>query len=231
MWYKVKELWGKGLNKSQIKEEPGIDRSTIHRYISMSEDQFLEWIQTSRHLPKKLKAYYSFVKDLLDNASYLSAAQVEDRLKESFSDLPKVNSKTVYNFVHSIRKEHNITKHKEKLPRQYEKLAETEYGEEAQVDFGSYRMLSKGSGIIKPAFRKTVLPVVAIALATIVATLFREKGEGVRGRSFRHVGIHVPNVSVGVLVGFIKSTPQGRVGEGSMVVYYLVPGLFQSCPG
>ena len=157
MWYKVKELWGQGLNKSQIKSELRIDRSTIRRYLSMSEEQFLAWIQTPRHLPKKLKEYRSFVKGLLDAAPYLSAAQVEDRLKESFSDLPKVSSKTVYNFVQSIRKEHNITKHKEKLPRQYEKLAETEYGEQAQVDFGSYRMLSTGSGRVKVYFFAMVL--------------------------------------------------------------------------
>ncbi len=157
MWYKVKELWAKGLNKSQIKEELGIDRGTIRKYVSMSEDQFLEWIRTPRHLPKKLKGYYSFVKGLLANAPYLSAAQVEDRLKESFSDLPKVSSKTVYNFVQSIRKEHHIAKHKEKLPRQYEKLAETEYGEEAQVDFGSYRMLSKGIGRMSVYFFAMVL--------------------------------------------------------------------------
>ena len=28
MWYKVKELWHKGLNKSQISKELGIDRGT-----------------------------------------------------------------------------------------------------------------------------------------------------------------------------------------------------------
>ena len=29
MWYKVKELWEEGLNKSQISRELGIDRGTI----------------------------------------------------------------------------------------------------------------------------------------------------------------------------------------------------------
>jgi transposase len=157
MWYKVKELWGQGLNKSQIKEELGIDRSTIRRYLSMTENQFLEWIQAPRHLPKKLNEYYSFVKGLLTRAPYLSAAQVEDRLKEAFPGLPDVSSKTVYNFVQSIRKEHKIPKYKEKLPRQYEKLPETDYGEESQVDFGSYRMQSTGSGRIKVYFFAMVL--------------------------------------------------------------------------
>ncbi len=157
MRYKVKELHGLGLNKSQIKLELGIDRGTIRKYLIMSEEQFLEWISTPRHLPKKLNSYYNYIKDLLNSVPYLSSAQVEDRLKESFSDLPDVSSKTVYPFVQRIRKEQNIPKYKERLPRQYEKLPETEYGEKAQVDFGSYRMLSIGSGRIKIYFLAMVL--------------------------------------------------------------------------
>lgn len=157
MWYKVNELWKKGLNKSQIRKELGLDRGTIRKYLLMNEQEFLDWISAPRRLPKKLNRYYSFVKELLGNAPYLSASQVEDRLKEAFSSLPDVSSKTVYNFVQSIREAHNIPKHKEKLPRQYEKLPETEYGEEAQVDFGSYRMLSTGSGRTKVYFFVMVL--------------------------------------------------------------------------
>ncbi|WP_154665627.1 DDE-type integrase/transposase/recombinase [Saccharicrinis fermentans] len=157
MWYKVKEFSSQGLNQSQIKLELGIDRGTVRKYLSMSEAQFLAWISTPRRMPKKLNEYYNFVKELLERGPYLSAAQIEDRLKEHYSDLPNVSSKTVYNFVQTVRKEQNIPKHKEKLPRQYEKLPETEYGEEAQVDFGSYRMLSSGSGRIKIYFFTMVL--------------------------------------------------------------------------
>lgn len=157
MWYKVKELNRQGLNKSQIKLELGIDRGTVRKYLSMSEQEFLEWISTPRRMPKKLTGYYNYIKELLESAPYLSAAQVEDRLKENYSDLPEVSSKTVYNFVQAVRKKEKIPKYKEQLPRQYEKLAETEYGEEAQVDFGSYRMLSKGSGRIKVYFFAMVL--------------------------------------------------------------------------
>lgn len=157
MWYKVKELWETGLNKSQIHRELGIDRGVVRRYLAMSESDFLDWIRTPRNLPKKLEVYYTFVKSLLESAPYLSAAQVEDRLKEAYSDLPAVSSKTVYNFVQTVRQEQNIPKHKEKLPRQYEMLPETEYGEEAQVDFGSYRMLSTGSGRVKIYFFAMVL--------------------------------------------------------------------------
>jgi hypothetical protein len=157
MWYKVNELWKKGLNKSQIRQELGLDRSTIRKYLSMTEVQFMDWINAPRRLPKKLTAYYDFIKELLLSSPYLSAAQVEDRLKEAFPDLPGVSSKTIFNFVKSIRDKHHIPKHKEKLPRQYQKLPEVDYGEEAQVDFGSYRMQTKGSGRVKVYFFVMVL--------------------------------------------------------------------------
>lgn len=145
MWYKVKELQSTDLNKSQISYETGLDRGTVRKYLNMSEEEFHSWIEKGRNLPKKLNMYYEYVKQLLTLQPYLSSAQVEDRLKENFSGLPEVHSKTVYNFVQSIRKKYDIKKEKEKVPRQYEKLAETEYGHQAQVDFGEYQMQTKAS--------------------------------------------------------------------------------------
>jgi transposase len=157
MWYKVKELKSTGLNKSQISHEVGIDRGTVRKYLSMNEEEFHRWIEKGRNLPKKLNVYYEYVKQLLTLQPYLSSAQVEDRLKENFSGLPEVHSKTVYNFVQSIRKAHGIKKDKEKLPRQYEKLPETEYGYQAQVDFGEYQMQTKESTRRKVYFFTMVL--------------------------------------------------------------------------
>ncbi len=65
------------------------------------------------------------------------------RLKEHYPDLPCVHGKTVYNFVEQIRKEFAIRKTSTTHPRQYEKLPETAYGDQAQADFGSFHMLSK----------------------------------------------------------------------------------------
>lgn len=141
MWYKVNELQAKGFNKSQISRELGLARATIRRYLSMNESEFHSWIEKGKNLPKKLQRYYAYVKELLGAYPYLSSAQVEDRLKERFTDLPQVHSKTVYNFVMSIRKMHQIDKNKEHEHRQYQKLPEPEYGQQAQADFGRYYML------------------------------------------------------------------------------------------
>ena len=56
----------------------------------MDEDSFNSWINNSRRLPKKLSPYYRYVKQLLESTPYLSSAQVEDRLKEAFKELPNV---------------------------------------------------------------------------------------------------------------------------------------------
>ena len=138
MWHKVKELKGSGLNISQISRQLDLDRATVRKYLGMDEFAFYKWIEQPRHLPKKLQEYYSFIKEQLDKCNELSAAQVEDRLKEKFPDLPEVHSKTVYNFVQLVRKEHGIKKQQQK--RDMEKLPEEPYGKQAQVDFGEFNM-------------------------------------------------------------------------------------------
>jgi len=156
MWYKVQEFTSQGLNKSQIRQETGLDRATIGKYQQMDERAFHEWIQTKNHLPRKLKAYRQQVRQMLEKAPYLSAAQVEDRLKETHSDLPEVHSKTVYNFVQAIRREHAIAK-PTKGPRIFIKLEQLPYGRQGQVDFGETWMQDKAGKRHKVHFFTMVL--------------------------------------------------------------------------
>jgi transposase len=157
MWYRVKALREKGLNKSQISKELGIDRGTVRKYIKMDESRFQAWMAQVRHMPKKLHQYQEYVKVLLEEHPYLSAAQVEDRLKEEYEKLPKVNSKTVYNFVMSIRKEYGIKKPKKEQVRDFEQIPEMAYGFQAQVDFGEHWMRRKIGGRQKVYFLAVVL--------------------------------------------------------------------------
>lgn len=141
MWYKVKDLYeNQRLNKSQIANELGIDRGTVRRYLSMDEKSFHQWISSPKNMPHKLNNYYGFVKDALKRRPFLSAAQIEDRLKENCQDLPEVHPKTVYNFVTMIRQREGIKKYKTEEMRDYERLPEPKYGSEGQVDFGESTM-------------------------------------------------------------------------------------------
>lgn len=157
MWYKVKELNSKGLNKSQISVELCLDRSTVRKYLCMDEQSFLDWISIAQHRPVKLKEYRNFVKITLESHPYLSASQVEDWLKEHYPNLPSVHSKTVYNFVEQIRREFDIPKIHSKSVRQYEKLPETAYGDQGQADFGSFNMPCKDGSRRKVYFFVMIL--------------------------------------------------------------------------
>ncbi len=157
MWYEVQKLTKEGLNNSQIRHETGLDRSTIRKYQKMTEDEFHNWIRDVRNLPKKLSGYRIFVKGLLTQKPYLSAAQIEDRLKENYGDLPKIHSKTVYNFVLGIRKQYDISKPSKSKERVFEKLPEPDFGKEAQVDFGETWLQTKQGGRKKVYFFTIVL--------------------------------------------------------------------------
>ena len=99
MWYKVRELFiNEKLSKSEIKRRTGLDRATIRKYLSMSESEFMDYVEKRRSSVKVLDGYYGLVKQLLTKDASYSAAQIEDLLKERDPDFVEVNSKTVYNF-------------------------------------------------------------------------------------------------------------------------------------
>ena len=157
MWYQVQTLNSQGLSKSQIKRETSLDRATIRKYLSMSEEEFHNWISNPRKLPRKLSKYVGFVKQELENYPDLSAAQIEDRLKEIHTDLPSFHSKMVYNLVQMVRERYSIPKPARRDSRVFEKLPETAYGEQAQVDFGETYMVDKNGNRQKVYFFAIVL--------------------------------------------------------------------------
>ncbi|ULB33506.1 hypothetical protein [Proteiniphilum propionicum] len=139
MWYEVKELSSNpGNSDSKIAKKLGIDRRTVSRYKKMSEEEFHEFSMKQRVYELVLSPYYPDVLSLLSIDNGLPAAVIEDRLKEKYPDLPKVNSKTVYNFVQHVRRQEKIPV-PEKI-RQTEALEEFAYGSQAQVDFGTAQM-------------------------------------------------------------------------------------------
>ena len=95
----------------QIALTLGISRDTVRRYQRMSEKEF-EGLISSEVLrrKRKLEAFEGFIKELLQDAPFLSAAQIFDRLKENFPDLPEVSERTVYNTVHLVREREDLPK-------------------------------------------------------------------------------------------------------------------------
>ena len=61
MWYKVRELCSKGLNKTQIGRCLGVDRSTVRRYLAISREEFIRKQNSHRRHKLKLGKYEEYV--------------------------------------------------------------------------------------------------------------------------------------------------------------------------
>ena len=120
MWYKVKELKSKGLNKTQIARCLGINRNTVRKYQSMSESEFMNSQSYRRNYNHKLDPYEDFVHKSLDSHPYLSSSQIRDWLREQYEDFPDVGQKTVYTYVQYIRRKYHISKRVGHGNRQYQ---------------------------------------------------------------------------------------------------------------
>ena len=156
VWYKIHHLLSKRFKKSQIARLPGVYRSSVIRYCKMSELELLSRPSSGGNRPEKQGKYESYVKETLREHPGLSAAQVGDWIKEYGPSMPSVSNKTIYNFVCKVRKKYDIPK----VPpstRIYEKLPDTPYGQEAQVDFGEAWMRKENGISIKIYFFAIVL--------------------------------------------------------------------------
>lgn len=88
MWYKVKELFSNGLNKSQIGLCLGLHRQTVSTYLSMNESEFMQSQSYERHYTHKLDAYESYVIGELRKWPFLSSSQLHDRLNAYSAPCP-----------------------------------------------------------------------------------------------------------------------------------------------
>lgn len=120
----------------QIALTLGISRDTVRRYQKMSAADVNERLHNEfQRRRRKLDVYESFIKEQLQAAQFLSSAQIHDRLKENFPDMPYVCERTVYSMVQHVRETEDLPKVTEPV-RQMTKVPDCEYGSKAQVDFG-----------------------------------------------------------------------------------------------
>ena len=157
MWSKINELSRQSLSQTQIALKLGISRDTVRRYQRMTEKEF-ESLVSSEFLrrKRKLEAFEGFIKQLLQDCPSLSAAQIHDRLKEHFPELPEVSERTVYNTVQAVRAREDLPKVQESV-RQMSKVPDCEYGEKAQADFGEKILRTSKGGQVKVYFMVMVL--------------------------------------------------------------------------
>lgn len=155
MYHEVHRMHREGYSISKINDLLGLHRNTIRKYLSMREADYEALLIKQSERRKDLDSYEAFVRERLRLFPETSAAQMHDWLKEHHSDFPKVNPKTIFNFVHWIRDKYNIPKLSVK--RQHQVVEELPYGKQAQVDFGEYNMRTSSGKRVKVFFFTFVL--------------------------------------------------------------------------
>jgi transposase len=138
MYHEIHKRRREGFKPAQISRDLGMDKRTVRKYLSMSEEEYLDFINSQKNREKLLEPYEDFVKTRLENCEDASAAQVHDWLKEHYNDFIDVNEKTVFNFVLYVRSKYGIPKTFNQ--RDFSKVDELPYGKQIQGDFGEYNM-------------------------------------------------------------------------------------------
>lgn len=138
MYHEIHKLQRLGFNSSKIARYLVLDARTVSKYLQMTEQDYELYLLNFEQRTKILSPYEIFVKEKLSKYPDTSSAQIHDWLLEHHPGLPKVSSRTVYNFVMFIRQKHNIPY----IPvvREFFPVEELPYGEQAQVDFGEYNL-------------------------------------------------------------------------------------------
>lgn len=155
MYYEIHRLHREDHSVRKISDLLGLHRGTITKYLSMSEKEYESFLIKGSERKKELIPYEDFVRDRLKVYPETSSAQMHDWLKEYHENFPKLNPKTIFNFVHFIRVKHNIPKLS--VQRQMTVVEELPYGKQAQVDFGEYTLRSSSGGRVKIFFFTLVL--------------------------------------------------------------------------
>jgi transposase len=141
MYHEVHRLKREGLRPAQIGRQLVLDPRTVNKYLSMSEQEYLDFLESQSARKKLLEPYERFIREKLEEVPEASTAQIHDWLKEHYTDFPDITEKTVFNFVLYIRTKYGLPKPFNH--RDYNQVDELSYGKQAQADFGEYNMTTE----------------------------------------------------------------------------------------
>lgn len=133
----------KGFKNAKIGRMLGIHRNTVKTYLDKNPDESIRWIESQQSRSKKLDPYKEKILDWLSDEPELSAAQVEDWLKEQFNYYEAAPS-TIRSYVKELREQYGIPK--VMTYRNYEAVPELPMGKQMQVDFGEMKVQRTENG-------------------------------------------------------------------------------------
>ena len=154
IYHEIHRLYRLGFNQSQIERKVGVNRDTVRKYLAKDFKEMSEWTAGLQNREKKLDPYESIILEWLKEHNDLSAAQIEDWLREEYPDM-KVGSSTIRTYVRGLRDQYAIPKRKK--VRQYEAVPDVEMGAQIQVDWGQTKQKNRENEEVKLYFISFVL--------------------------------------------------------------------------
>ena len=137
--HKIKALYddGTGLNISAITKELGMSRTTVSKYVKMSEEEFSEKVENNSRI-KQLDSYKEYIVYLLQKYPKLSAIKIKTKfdgkgIKHGVSD------RTFRRYIKKLKNTVAV-----RQQRYYEPVIDMIPGVQCQVDIGELRAVLLG---------------------------------------------------------------------------------------
>ncbi len=134
MIHKIKMLHdnGNGLSMRQLRDELGISRNTVKKYLKMDEEAICHRF-SKREREKKLDQYKEWILHLLQKFPKLTSVKIRRKMKEKFPEF-EISDRSFRRYVGKLKSEHPV-----KQVRYYEPVIDMIPGVQCQVDPGELR--------------------------------------------------------------------------------------------
>jgi transposase len=144
MFIEIHQLKELGFKRSQVARRLKLNWKTVDKYWTIEPDGFAEAINTTNNRGRKLDKYETVILQWLRKNPDMTAAQVEDWLKEQHNAY-EIKERTVRSYVAHLRDKHGIPKQSSD-PRQYEAIPDPPMGHQLQLDFGETKIQTESGG-------------------------------------------------------------------------------------
>ena len=152
MYHEIKKLYNiEHFSVRKIARHLNINFRTVQKYLDMNQEEFDNYIEQKFEKSYLLDPFRDFIVSYISKYEDAPASVIHDRLKENFTAFPRLDPKTVYNYVMRVRNEFNIPK-VTTSERQYSLVPDLPPGALAQVDFGEKKLRSSNGMWVKVYF-------------------------------------------------------------------------------
>ncbi len=146
MYSNIQQLKSMGLKKSQVARRLEINRKTVDKYWDDDAEEYTKTLSRASTRVRKLDVHEKVIVGWLRQHPDLSAAQIEDWLKERGFQV-SAKERAIRSYVTMLRDKHDIPK--PKRHRDYVAVADPPMGQQMQIDFGETKVDRAGGGKVK----------------------------------------------------------------------------------